>query len=376
MNLLFVIHDGQRTGSNVLLLRTVGWLKKQSEIGATFLFLYSGPLIDEFSSLGEIVFWSDYEPIGSEPKSISERIATGIRRKRMQKLFRTKSINLIYANSLLASPVFLILKSWTNIKVVWHIHELENAIQVLGSHRLDTHEMADHIIANSASTKRNLIEMHGISSDKISIHFPFFDAPKATVFFKSDVRKLLKLSPQSFIVGAAGTTITRKGSENFIILADTYRQLHPGDEVVFVWLGSRHFSHDTTKDLQKMNLGNIQFIDEVSNPADYYRAFDLFVSTSKEESFGLAALEAAKLGTPIMGFEHSGGLEELLSAANGVAVPYLNLLKMTEEIKRAYSKEYPRKSDTNVTDFESSRVFSSAECCPLLHQELLRLVST
>ena len=45
----------------------------------------------------------------------------------------------------------------------------------------------------------------------------------------------------------------------------------------------------------------------------FYSAIDIFISTAREEPFGLSILEAGLYELPCIAFEKSGGPEELLS---------------------------------------------------------------
>jgi glycosyltransferase involved in cell wall biosynthesis len=68
------------------------------------------------------------------------------------------------------------------------------------------------------------------------------------------------------------------------------------------------------------------------NPFPYYELFDIFVSFSKEESFGLSALEAAALHKPLVCFKNTGGIEELVEQAGNITIPYLDMIKMGQKL--------------------------------------------
>jgi glycosyltransferase involved in cell wall biosynthesis len=84
-----------------------------------------------------------------------------------------------------------------------------------------------------------------------------------------------------------------------------------------------------------MQLGiepSIIFTDATSDPASYFQAFDAFALTSREDPFPLVALEAAALKKPIICFENSGGIPELIEHQGGTVVPYLDIKSFADQI--------------------------------------------
>ena len=58
------------------------------------------------------------------------------------------------------------------------------------------------------------------------------------------------------------------------------------------------------------------------NPADYFRVYNVFLLTSKEDPFPLVCLEAAALKKPVICFKRSGGMNEFIEQGGGVSVDY------------------------------------------------------
>ena len=69
---------------------------------------------------------------------------------------------------------------------------------------------------------------------------------------------------------------------------------------------------------------------------------NIFVMTSRSESFGLVAIEAASYKLPVVAFSDALGLKELLEDNNGVLVDYRNIKKMAEEIEVLFEDEKKR----------------------------------
>jgi glycosyltransferase involved in cell wall biosynthesis len=64
-----------------------------------------------------------------------------------------------------------------------------------------------------------------------------------------------------------------------------------------------------------------------------YSAADLFVNTSKVESFGMTAAESMACGTPVVAFDNSGLSSVIVDGVTGYLVPAFDCNKMTESIQ-------------------------------------------
>jgi glycosyltransferase involved in cell wall biosynthesis len=78
------------------------------------------------------------------------------------------------------------------------------------------------------------------------------------------------------------------------------------------------------------------FIKPNDKPLDTISQFDVFVLLSREDPFPLIALEAAFLQKPIIAFENSGGIPELINEGAGLLAPYLDIARMADYIYRLY----------------------------------------
>jgi glycosyltransferase involved in cell wall biosynthesis len=85
-------------------------------------------------------------------------------------------------------------------------------------------------------------------------------------------------------------------------------------------------------ELPRLELKNIIFTGQVSNPADYLNQISVFALTSREDPFPLVALEAAALSKPIICFNESGGMVEFVNNGAGIVVPYIDVKQMGDSI--------------------------------------------
>ena len=124
----------------------------------------------------------------------------------------------------------------------------------------------------------------------------------------------------------------RKGADLFVQLAMYVKRYLGSAKCHFVWLGGDSTSHlEYLYDAAQLGLQDIfHFIPTVPNPEAYFRAFDLFSLTSREEPFSVAMLQAAACGLPIVCFAGAGGALELVENDAGIVVPYLDVSAMAK----------------------------------------------
>jgi glycosyltransferase involved in cell wall biosynthesis len=135
------------------------------------------------------------------------------------------------------------------------------------------------------------------------------------------------------LVIGSGTLGWTKGSDIFVQLAQSICRERP--KVYFAWVGGgsavdvARFEHD----IRALGLTEkVRAVGAVSQPADYLAAADVFVLTSRHDSFPLACLEAAALGKPIVCFADAGGMPEFVEEDCGFVVPYLELSEMSHRV--------------------------------------------
>jgi 1,2-diacylglycerol-3-alpha-glucose alpha-1,2-galactosyltransferase len=163
------------------------------------------------------------------------------------------------------------------------------------------YKYADVCIAPSPMVEKVLRDI--CPEIKVVKIFNFVNAEiwKRTEDMRIKGRKLLELSDNDFVVLGVGQLQQRKGVDDFLDIADAI------PEARFVWAGGRPFgilsegmvrinerfrkagSHVTLAGQVELNL--MPFI---------YAASDMMIFTSHQETFGLAPLEAAASGIPVI----------------------------------------------------------------------------
>jgi glycosyltransferase involved in cell wall biosynthesis len=335
VKILFILHEAQLTGATLALYRIAFWLKHNTNITMSFILLEKGELYENLTKLGKVVNWPYYNKTSiSFKKIIIHKIFKKYNQNQILRHLLRENFDIIYFNTIVSSRVATMFSDF-KAKKVWHVHEIELATKTIGENYLKAHYLFDIIIANSKSTE-SYLQSKKIESSKIHVFYPIINTFEITNQCKDSISKSFEDNVKnSFVIGSSGTAMERKGIQAFIITSKIIQEIYPNNNFKFVWVGSIGHQEKTMVeyDIEKAGLKDkVYFLGLKNNPYPYYLKFDVFVSTSKEESFGLSLMEAASLKKPIICFDNTGALCELVKNAENIVVPYLDVNKLANEI--------------------------------------------
>jgi glycosyltransferase involved in cell wall biosynthesis len=180
-------------------------------------------------------------------------------------------------------------------------------------------ERASHVLADSESTRRDLIELLGVKAEKISVVPPGIEAtfrPVRDPARLAAVRAKYQL-PEWFLL-SVGTLEPRK---NFPRLISAYAQMRrqTGLPHALVIAGKPGWLYQEIYDrVAAEGLGDsVRFTGFVPDPelAALYTLADLFVFPTLYEGFGLPPVEAMACGAPVIASNNSSIPEAVGSAA-------------------------------------------------------------
>jgi glycosyltransferase involved in cell wall biosynthesis len=340
-NILFVSHYAERTGAPLSLLQFQQWLKENSDIVFETVQLGPGALFADFQKVSKTTLCVPgridqclnrvYSLLGTQASS------TKICYTRFAKKMANKNIGLVYANTITNGALLDALAD-LHCPVICHVHELESLIQFFGKNNLEfVKNHTTRYIAVSEKVKSNLVVNHEIPADIIDVVYPYINTKNVSEPFQNTKSLCSEIPKDAFIVCGSGQGIPWiKGKDIFIQLAYILKHSYPDLPVHFLWIGETTEGLDTyllENDIAMAGLSDrIHLVPSVENPLDYFNICDVFVLVSREESFGLAGLEAAALGKPIICFNQGGSMHELVENDAGYVVPYLNINAMAEKI--------------------------------------------
>jgi glycosyltransferase involved in cell wall biosynthesis len=176
-----------------------------------------------------------------------------------------------------------------------------------------------HYIANSRSTRDKLMVGRGVRADMIStvpnaVDLSRFDGPRDV----GAVRRALGIPEDAPVVGFVGRLHPAKGVDLFLETAAAVRGQKK--DIFFVIVGNGRQRDSLERRAQALGVADrLRFAGERQDVPRLLSAFDVFVSTSRVETFGIAILEAMAAGVPVVAFAVDA-VPELL-ATDGVLIP-------------------------------------------------------
>ncbi len=350
-HILFVCHESSRTGAPVFLLHFINWLKVNTKVSFHILIDKEGSLTGEFKKLGPVSIVRPQKP--SLIHKIWQKISLSSYAKHKLRQFVNQEIDIVYLNTVTNGLLSSILRNMVNAKIITHIHELESVIRSAGERNIKLiKENSSHFFAASGSVKKNLVKNHHIPAHSITVHYECIDIARFEGIGPVVLDDELSLRPDDFIVGGAGFVDYRKGFDVFIQSAEEVCINRGFRQIKFVWIGEfgRGKEKMVRKMIEKGNLGKqVFFLGERKNPFSYYRLFDIFFLTSREDPFPIVMLENAYLGNPVLGFKNTGGFEEFAENNQNLVIDrYDAVLAADNIIQWCKSTENIRQTGENL----------------------------
>lgn len=341
VKILFIIHIASRNGATVSLLNFSKILKNNG-YDLSFIAKNNGELENEFRSLGDYYIWDipwKYEP--NVIKRIYNRLfnSAPLRKKRILKSVQKSKTGLIINNTVTNGDILYSLSNLNTYTITW-VHELEYVINIFDIREnnlvKNTFQYSNKYFAASNSVKENLIRNHEINKNDIEVVFEIVD--DVTPNEKEPKCVNLTNSGSSFIVGGCGALGWRKGSDLFLQVANDIINKKKVPDIRFIWIGglpSTAYYYEFLNEIKLFGLENyVSLIEHNLSVLDYYKKMDLFCLTSREDPFPLVMIEAGINNLPILAFEKSGGVTELIE--KDYLVPYSDINAMAEKILEFY----------------------------------------
>lgn len=348
--ILFISHDANRAGGQIVLLQLLRQLK-QHNLPMHLLLCSDGPLEDEFKEilpttrlprLGDIHFSTLITKV-LRLIGVENRLKNRVLNKKWAQ-FRQEMVSqdfgLIFANTIGSAAAYREL-SFLSLPTVLFAHELEMSIKKYSSALDMDYLMArtNHLIVVSKAVADYFKQTYQYPDSQIST-FQIIDTPlilsKIEKGRKVDIRQKMGLSTDAILIGGCGHAEWRKGNDIFMMVARQVIQHFADRPVYFVWVGMREDSelYEVQRfDAIRMGIANrIVHVGLTPDVFHYLSQFDVFALTSREDPYPLVVLETALAEKPIVCFEKAGGAPELVEEDAGFVVPYLDEVAMSHRI--------------------------------------------
>lgn len=379
--ILFITHNTSPTGAPYVLLLLLEWLKSNGkQFQSDIVFLGGGDLKNDFIAAAD----NSFDLTELYKKSFNQKITSllsktiakkDIRKEAFLKKVAEQHYDVIYANSIASVPFAVELKkrATNSPKIIAHIHELNTIIKEYLPNFDQYVPYIEQFISVSNLVKQNLETNWNVKSNQTTLVYEFSDK----VIVKDDFEEN-KTSKKVFEVGASGLVHWRKGDDLFIQVANYIKTYHPEIKLKFTWVGQLSANQKVIidADLEKANLNKtVFFVGEQKQPEDYFKNFDVFLMTSREDPFPLVCIEVGRMGIPIICFENATGTAEIIGDKGGFTVPYLDCVAMAEKLVYYYKNETTRieHGTYNKSKFD---VFTSNEMAPKIQECILNCLKT
>lgn len=231
-------------------------------------------------------------------------------RKKLHDLITKAGINLVHVHqpSLLGSIVPALVR-FPGVALVVSRHIMNNHDKKGLLHRM-IYSRVDALVAMSQTLKENILATHGVRERKVKVihlglDFDRFDPEKVN---PESQRAAWGADSDTTVIGMVGRIDPAKGQATFIkAAAGIMKRLREGEKIKFVIVGEETLgsSLEHLKDLQAMVRqfhleDHVVFAGYQENIPEIMKSFDIFVMPSRQEAFGLVAIEAMAMQCPIV----------------------------------------------------------------------------
>jgi glycosyltransferase involved in cell wall biosynthesis len=319
--LLLVGQDACRSEAQQFLLNIGKTLRTAFDVDIEFLLLDDGEMAAEYAAVAPLT-------IAKDPQSLADRIRE----------LREDGLTAAIVNTTASGEVVAVLAA-QDIRTVVLVHELPRALHDKGleSSARAAIGSAHRAVFASAFMRDWLTEALGIAADdKLlvrpqGLHKTEAATPEETVALRQE----LGIPSNAAVVLGAGYADLRKGFDLFLQVWRLLRTAH--DPIHFVWLG------DIEPGLREwlaaeideaISSGSFHLAGARHDAGAFYGIADVFALVSREDPFPAPAIEAMHAGTPVVAFDHSGGIPEFLKEARlGYVIPYCDTQAMAAQLR-------------------------------------------
>jgi glycosyltransferase involved in cell wall biosynthesis len=179
----------------------------------------------------------------------------------------------------------------------------------------------DKLIVMSHMLRRNVMQTHSLRERQVKVvslglDFDRFDPEKVNA---DRQRKEWGADAETLVIGLVGRVDPAKGQATFIkAAAGLMKNMTVGEKLKFVIVGEEtlgsysNYLNELKEMVKQFGLEHsVVFAGFRENIPEVVRAFDIFVMPSREEAFGLVAIEAMAMECPII-ISNSGSADEIV----------------------------------------------------------------
>lgn len=313
-NIMFVSHSSEMNGAELTLLHLLQDLDR-TRFEPILVLPKDGPLGEEAGRAGIEVVIVPFKWWLTEKKNIWKQPLSWMlnrpRIKEIEKIIQRHSVRLVFSNSAAASCGAEAARR-CGVPHIWSIHEF-----LTGENPLLHHFLGEGwLIGRIERLSGRII----VNSRAAAVAFP--RSPKVKVIYNGvrlqpedqaeDLKKELGLG-EAPVIGVVGKLYREKGQKEVIRALSGLRKVFPGIRLLIVG-GVRDPGYKREMEALVKKLGlrdHVRFLGQRRDGLRLMRIMDLLLVPSRIDTFGLAALDAMSVRTPVLALR-AGGLTEIL----------------------------------------------------------------
>ena len=333
-----VSHEASLTGAPKIALNLVKHFAHKTNAKLTTILHEGGPLHPEFEKVSDTICLD-------VPREHHPSIHTTVR-KLIKPLQKSRQDVVCICNSVESRFVANSIHT-RNVPILYLLHEFPTSYETGEFGKI--YEYSQKMVFPCEAVRNAADQSHKIPIGKSEIRpqgllDEGFGTRINRLKARGDLRKMLGVPEDAFIVLGCGTIDLRKGIDHFLAAARTYDSLNQhGRPVYFCWVGDgpKHAHsayHYVDIDIQKSRQGNVKLVGEVNNVEPFFLGADSFLLTSRIDPFPCVIHEAMAAKLPIMVFDHSGGAVEAIDDGAGVVIPFGNYIETCNWIDRLFDE--------------------------------------
>jgi glycosyltransferase involved in cell wall biosynthesis len=323
-----------------VLLETVRWFKRRTNLNVRILLLGFGHLTSDFAAAGKC-----YTSVNLDKDYLDI----------VDYLLDDTPPKIVYCNTVVSGRLFQsnFARFLKGSQVVAHCHEMANVLREFPGQLCALVARADRWICASPAIPPYLQAECNVPAERIGTVLPFIEpstiSTPALPLYRSATRTALGISLEAFVVVGCGTVNFRKGPDIFVDVAEELLRNVATTPIHFVWIGDGEDKEALELVVRDKQLGSsVSFLGYRKDSADLIGIGDVLFLSSREDPFPLVVLEAAQFGIPSVCFREGVGIADFVGAGRGLvcrdrsviaAASALEKLLLDRELREKLGKE-------------------------------------
>lgn len=324
--ILFVLHEDSQTGAPNALLSFLKYLHTQDKgefVMDLYVLSYFGGIEKELREISRNFY------IHKKKKTFFGKIAK-IFSSSIHSILKKNKYDLVYGNTIVTLNLLSGLKQHhPSIKTLLYVHEstfLTN-IYLEKQKAANQFKNINYVFAVSKAALTNLVENYNVPPEICSIIYPTI--PEES--FIKDFNFEKKFNSTELTLVTIGHPNLTKGTDLIPQIAHRLREKNPSLQFKIYIVGilnNNEYLKAIQLDIDKLQLTNfIELVPHTPKPLNYLDIAHIYLIPSREDSFSLMAMHAAKFEKPIIMFKNAVGVSDVL---NEDCVFYANYLDIND----------------------------------------------